>query len=721
MSSVESAASPPQHITSAATCLQIPVLQLQTAVARSTEINQLESQARPPTPTFNSSPTDTSATVAKLALSQSPTPGLYTPSIRGSSVESSPASTPASTGLAFPSAQKANERELFFNAQFRREHTSEEFSSDELLFPSAQADFEIPLFPDATPFGDSGSMAGPVNIATSRRSSASPRNHQHNIPPHAQQPRIDVQREPSMEAMHAGEARHGARQEATGMLGTTPYGARSIPAGNVAAGRRESNALPGSFINGMSWGGISMGSFIRDDILMTGTSPYNFQSPSFHSSSYLPKMEANYMKDYVCCEIALDSMHELLQHYEEAHAAQPTQTMGRTPKDQYPSSRPQNATSTAQAVQQQAQTQQPYLPPHAPVQQHFGTNMPTSPLFSGQSQDHFELDQLDDMDLGGSQMQSLQGAQFQPQPQFGRQQPRGPALNVNLANAFQGQGLQTPTTPRASQQGIVHNPTVSSVNTPTLGGRTLSQQTATPDSSMPGTPAEPSDVDYNQLNNLNLNLDYNQLMQHGQFDINNLNMNHVSNISSMQNGGSGTIDDPAKRLLSKQGYGNKGFPNPALANNSELAKRIRENQLLNGLAGVGGFVGEEIKPFKCPVIGCEKAYKNQNGLKYHKQHGHQNQQLKENPDGTFSIVDPTTSIPYPGTVGMEKEKPYRCDTCGKRYKNLNGLKYHRQHSPPCNPEIKLNATQGLVNNAQGMGVNVAGAGLMGMNDGMTGY
>jgi transcription factor SFP1 len=27
-------------------------------------------------------------------------------------------------------------------------------------------------------------------------------------------------------------------------------------------------------------------------------------------------------------------------------------------------------------------------------------------------------------------------------------------------------------------------------------------------------------------------------------------------------------------------------------------------------------MNEEHKPFKCPVIGCEKAYKNQNGLKY---------------------------------------------------------------------------------------------------------
>lgn len=446
---------------------------------------------------------------------------------------------------------------------------------------------------------------------------------------------------------------------------------------------------------------------------MTGTSPYNFQSPSFHSSSYLPKMEANYMKDYVCCDIRLDSMHELLQHYEEAHAQQPNQTMGRTPTDQqYPSSRAANATSTAQAVQQQAQASHNTTPQQSqahPVQ-NFQNN--TSPLFSGQPMPE-QFDNLDDMEMEDAaplQAQQAQGNQFQPQPTFGRQQPRAQTVNVNIANAFQGQGLRssTPTTPQASQQnfgGFPNNPTVSSVNTPTLGTQTTSQKTSSPETSMPGTPAE-LDMDYGGLGNINC--DYSQLSIPGNFDFSQLNA---------QNGGSGTIDDPAKRLLSKQGYGNKGFPNPALANNSELAKRLREQQLLNGLAGVGGFVGEEIKPFKCPVIGCEKAYKNQNGLKYHKQHGHQNQQLKENPDGTFSIVDPATSIPYPGTVGMEKEKPYRCEVCGKRYKNLNGLKYHRQHSPPCNPELKLNAST-MPGNLQSMNANVAGAGLMGLSDGV---
>src|ERR1700709_1861867 len=94
--------------------------------------------------------------------------------------------------------------------------------------------------------------------------------------------------------------------------------------------------------------------------------------------------------------------------------------------------------------------------------------------------------------------------------------------------------------------------------------------------------------------------------------------------------------------------------------------------------------------------------------RYHKSHGHQTQQLHENGDGTFSIVNPETSTPYPGTLGMEKEKPYKCENCGKRYKNLNGLKYvsslvdycgtsanpttqHKQHSPPCNPDLKLNS------------------------------
>lgn len=61
---------------------------------------------------------------------------------------------------------------------------------------------------------------------------------------------------------------------------------------------------------------------------------------------------------------------------------------------------------------------------------------------------------------------------------------------------------------------------------------------------------------------------------------------------------------------------------------------------------------------------------------------------------------------------MEKEKPYRCDTCGKRYKNLNGLKYHRAHAPNCNPDLKL---QQLATLQQQMNANMASAGMPGMD------
>jgi transcription factor SFP1 len=118
------------------------------------------------------------------------------------------------------------------------------------------------------------------------------------------------------------------------------------------------------------------------------------------------------------------------------------------------------------------------------------------------------------------------------------------------------------------------------------------------------------------------------------------------------------------------------------------------------------------------------------GARYHKTHGHQTQQLHDNADGTFSIVNPETSTPYPGTLGMEKEKPYKCDICGKRYKNLNGLKYvsclldcrgtsadtskHRQHSPPCNPDLKLNSHMAAVGLGLGVNTGLPGIGEEGM-------
>ncbi|KAJ1955356.1 Transcriptional regulator of ribosomal biogenesis proteins, partial [Dispira parvispora] len=66
------------------------------------------------------------------------------------------------------------------------------------------------------------------------------------------------------------------------------------------------------------------------------------------------------------------------------------------------------------------------------------------------------------------------------------------------------------------------------------------------------------------------------------------------------------------------------------------------------------------KPYRCPVEGCGKAYKNPNGLKYHNLHGHCNT----------------------GADGDVTPRPHLCtyENCGKSYKNMNGLKYHIQHT-----------------------------------------
>jgi len=81
------------------------------------------------------------------------------------------------------------------------------------------------------------------------------------------------------------------------------------------------------------------------------------------------------------------------------------------------------------------------------------------------------------------------------------------------------------------------------------------------------------------------------------------------------------------------------------------------------------------KPYKCPVPGCDKAYKNQNGLKYHKAHGNCATSLQH----LSYMKNEHGEIPVHAMPQLEN-KPYRCELCSKRYKNLNGLKYHKAHS-----------------------------------------
>ncbi|KAF9998069.1 hypothetical protein BGZ79_008244 [Entomortierella chlamydospora] len=109
--------------------------------------------------------------------------------------------------------------------------------------------------------------------------------------------------------------------------------------------------------------------------------------------------------------------------------------------------------------------------------------------------------------------------------------------------------------------------------------------------------------------------------------------------------------------------GEIGSPTYLLAVEELLRKREEIVSIMESI-GRPGVSGAD-KPYRCTVNGCDKAYKNPNGLKYHNQHGH-------------------CSMPGSADDDKSNSKPYRCTflDCGKCYKNLNGLKYHIEHSHP---------------------------------------
>lgn len=443
-------------------------------------------------------------------------------------------------------------------------------------------------------------------------------------------------------SMAHGSVAHGgaAAQHTTQHTGASSALHTGLGSASNSRLRRESIAHSQG-IGGISWGSLTIGSWLKDEVMMhnnnilgshndpsTGStkprnnSIFNNNNLNLHSShmsppiqpSYLPDLEANYCKDYSCCGQLLPTLHDLLKHYEESHISSTPPAHQPKPLQNY------DTVSTTDVF--------------------INSNDPSA---SANANHHTIQNNL----------QSRNSSNF--------------AFNHTPFTATQP-GAQLP--PHHQQQ---HQHQHMRAN--------FSSSTYDPPKFNPSNPNNPNNT-FTNRQNPNPNLIQQQMGQNNQhFSQQQHQPQHQHQQYSQQ-----YSQQYAQQNLQQQQYGSNSngqqFQQQPRQPNSY---HIEDNMDLDEDMDVeGSYIddpsrnlyvaqGSE-KPFTCPVIGCNKTYKNQNGLKYHRLHGHQNQKLHLNPDGTYSVIDPNDGN------GMEQDKPYRCEVCGKRYKNLNGLKYHRGHS-----------------------------------------
>lgn len=372
------------------------------------------------------------------------------------------------------------------------------------------------------------------------------------------------------------------------------------------------------------------------------------------------------MRDFSCCDLILPTMHHLLQHWDENHGhelgpllPQPSQSgQGRVLTSHSSNQATVTAGAVAAVQQQPRMGQRPLANRQAQPVQISGTSFPMSSMpqyrdqplgrngnFSRTTLESVQdIDVVEDMEMDdevsvtvqermmvpANQQQSPLHSMQQPYPQQRDPiRPQVPPLDltgiqlVNPLHHHQGLRNSQPTTPLAqSGRQLQNNPTVSSVNTPTLTTQPIQQRHMNQDmySAGPLTPCvhAPADNTYNGMTS----------------DMSTPVIARFPPSYNPHSFGFGDgydmldlcIDEPARRLFSQDGnnvnqqqYDQSQSGVSQFEDDHEHTKKQRGQQRMAGTTdSTGVFVGDDQKPFKCPVIGCEKAYKNQNGLKYHK-------------------------------------------------------------------------------------------------------
>lgn len=321
------------------------------------------------------------------------------------------------------------------------------------------------------------------------------------------------------------------------------------------------------------------------------------------------------MRDFTCCGKILVDFHVLLQHYEEAHtqsspnpsrnnafsqfchvgmAGAPTlSTLRKTP-----GSGQMLAQSSIQPGQQRSSGSGFQM---AGAQISGADSGQMGPSMS--SNMHDDMDAVADMEMDdavGDMELDDSNKMHQTRQLFGQQQR--PQLNMNTSGLTQGLRTSQPPTPAAASFGLQHNPTVSSVNTPTL---TTHQQLPQQHQRVVGMDDMDEDLPGMPLGGGN------------GADIGDGHLGFTTNGNN--NESNFCINDPGKHLFSPNSAapaGNRTIQQQLAAlglQQGQFADPETNEVLLQRLQSL--MMPEEHKPFKCPVVGCEKAYKNQNGLK----------------------------------------------------------------------------------------------------------
>ena len=190
-----------------------------------------------------------------------------------SPAETTPVSTPRATCVSVFPRKAAREKDLLFSWHNHRaspgfETSPQLFAADSALLDSDLEDTPFPLFGQSPPPPEGmASEAGPLGIGI-RHDSASPRHS--NLTSALQDTSGNEIRQSDLAAVGNGMGKKSSiHPESISMFGLTPqYTSGAVPISMNNAGRqqqrRESNAA-GSLMGGMSWGGVSMNSWVRDE------------------------------------------------------------------------------------------------------------------------------------------------------------------------------------------------------------------------------------------------------------------------------------------------------------------------------------------------------------------------------------------------------------------------------------------------------------------------